>query len=146
MLKPCNLDHNGDCLICNCSIDKCAWDRYVNNDFRYESKEELEKMLGVEKCPTILDVIADGLTEADWLTLKLKIESKKAFHKASLIEAGKSKAIEFADWILKHNLVNGYDESGSSCWVVANGRGEVYDSVQLYNIFLLGYWPGEELD
>jgi hypothetical protein len=144
MLNPCKLDHNGECIICDCTIDNCAWNRYINNDFRYESKEELEAILGVKKYPTTLDIIADALTEEDWNALRLKMESKKAFHKASLIEVGKSKAIQFADWILKHNLVNGYDEDGSSCWVVANGKGEVYDSVQLYNIFLTGVWPGED--
>lgn len=40
--RPCNLDHNGECLICDCWLSNCAYDRYLNEDYTYETKEELE--------------------------------------------------------------------------------------------------------
>lgn len=43
-MKICDFDHNGECLICNCSFELCAYDRMINKDYRYENKEELEKM------------------------------------------------------------------------------------------------------
>ena len=41
---PCNLDHNGECLVCDCWISDCAYQRYLNEDYTYETKEELEEM------------------------------------------------------------------------------------------------------
>lgn len=42
--KPCNFDHNGECLICDCWASDCAYDRMINKDYKWESKEELEDM------------------------------------------------------------------------------------------------------
>lgn len=44
MRVPCNFDHNGECLLCDCSIDQCAYIRWINKDYTYESEEELNKM------------------------------------------------------------------------------------------------------
>lgn len=41
---PCNFDHNGECLICDCWAPDCAWMRLKNRDFKYESEEELKEM------------------------------------------------------------------------------------------------------
>lgn len=41
---PCNLDHNGECLICDCWISDCAWQRYLNKDYKWESEEELKEL------------------------------------------------------------------------------------------------------
>ena len=41
---PCNLDHNGECLICDCWISNCAYLRYLKGDYEFETKEELEQM------------------------------------------------------------------------------------------------------
>ena len=41
---PCNFDHNGECLICDCWISDCAYKRYLNQDYKWETKEELEDM------------------------------------------------------------------------------------------------------
>jgi hypothetical protein len=41
---PCDLDHNGECLVCDCWISECAYQRYLNRDYKYESKEQLEHM------------------------------------------------------------------------------------------------------
>lgn len=45
MPKPCNPDHNGECLVCDCWPESCAWNRLWNADYRYENKKELIKML-----------------------------------------------------------------------------------------------------
>ena len=42
--RPCNFDHNGECLVCDCWISDCAYQRYLNGDYTYETKEELEEM------------------------------------------------------------------------------------------------------
>jgi hypothetical protein len=41
----CDLDHNGECLICDCWISECAKRRLINEDYRYESKKELIELL-----------------------------------------------------------------------------------------------------
>ena len=42
--KPCNFDHNGECLVCDCWPLNCAFARHINKDYKYETKEELEQM------------------------------------------------------------------------------------------------------
>lgn len=46
---PCNFDHNGECLICDCTLDYCAYQRYLIKDYKYETKEELNNMFGKPK-------------------------------------------------------------------------------------------------
>ena len=41
---PCKLDHNGECLICDCWLENCAFERWKNKDYTYETEEELNKM------------------------------------------------------------------------------------------------------
>ena len=35
---PCNFDHNGECLICDCTLDYCAYQRYLIKDYKYETR------------------------------------------------------------------------------------------------------------
>ena len=102
----------------------------------------------MSKEKTTLDILIDALSDSDWAQLKLKAESRKAFQKIEVFETKRRSAIEFGDWILKHNVVNGYDGDGSSCWVVPDGKGNTYTSLELYNIYLIGEWDqeDEELD
>jgi len=44
MKEPCTFDHNGECLICDCWASDCAFQRFLNQDYSYETKEELEEM------------------------------------------------------------------------------------------------------
>jgi hypothetical protein len=44
MNQPCNFDHNGECLICDCWIGQCAWERLLKADYTYESYRELLEM------------------------------------------------------------------------------------------------------
>lgn len=44
MKLPCNPDHNGECLICDCWLSDCAIIRLRNGDFKYETLEELLTM------------------------------------------------------------------------------------------------------
>ena len=41
---PCKFDHNGECVICDCWPDACAYQRLMKGDYSLESKEELEEM------------------------------------------------------------------------------------------------------
>lgn len=41
---PCDFDHNGECLICDCWASDCGWERLIKNDEKYESLEELREM------------------------------------------------------------------------------------------------------
>lgn len=42
--QPCDFDHNGECLICDCWHSDCAYMRYLKKDYKWETKEELEEM------------------------------------------------------------------------------------------------------
>jgi len=42
--RPCNFDHNGECLVCDCSMADCAYDRWLKEDYKWESKEQLDEM------------------------------------------------------------------------------------------------------
>lgn len=41
---PCRFDHNGECIICDCWPENCAYSRMLARDYSFESKEELEEM------------------------------------------------------------------------------------------------------
>jgi hypothetical protein len=41
---PCELDHNGECLVCDCWISDCAFHRWLNGDYKWETEEELDNM------------------------------------------------------------------------------------------------------
>src|SRR5688572_4192924 len=43
-MTPCNFDHNGDCLVCDCWPSDCAYQRLINQDYSWETKEQLEAM------------------------------------------------------------------------------------------------------
>ena len=42
--RPCEFDHNGECLICDCWAMDCAYVRWLNQDYKWETKEQLDKM------------------------------------------------------------------------------------------------------
>jgi hypothetical protein len=48
-ILPCNFDHNGECLICDCWVSDCAYLRYLNGDYKWETREELEEMFKKSK-------------------------------------------------------------------------------------------------
>ena len=63
---PCDLDHNGECWICDCWISDCAWQRYLNKDYKWESKEELEEMFK-ERLATIASdkkIVLEGIVSS----------------------------------------------------------------------------------
>jgi hypothetical protein len=41
---PCRFDHNGECIICDCWISECAFQRWMKRDWRWESQRELNQM------------------------------------------------------------------------------------------------------
>lgn len=48
--RPCDFDHNGECLVCDCWPSDCAFDRLFSGDFKYETLEELLVMF--QECLT----------------------------------------------------------------------------------------------
>lgn len=93
-----------------------------------------------------IDIIIDSLSEEDWNKLKLKIETKKTFEKVKISREKTQSSINFADWILKHNLIISKDIDGNSCWSSPYEEGEKYNSLQLYNIYKIGDWDIEDDD
>jgi predicted choloylglycine hydrolase len=91
-----------------------------------------------------LDVLLESISDDDWRDIKLKVESKRAHQSASIFKAKRESAINFGDWLLKKNLVNGYDDEGSSCWVVPDGKGNTYTTLEIYNIYITGQWEEDE--
>ena len=92
-----------------------------------------------------LDILIDALSEQEWQELKRRVESKHAFRSADILRAKRESAIQFGDWILKHNVVSGYDDDGSACWVVPDGTGTCYTTLELYNIYITGRWDDEDM-
>jgi hypothetical protein len=43
-MTPCKIDNNGECFICDCWSSDCAWKRLLNENYKWESREELLKM------------------------------------------------------------------------------------------------------
>jgi len=41
---PCIMDHNAECLICDCWPTQCAWIRLLEGNFKYETLDELLTM------------------------------------------------------------------------------------------------------
>jgi hypothetical protein len=41
---PCDLDHNGECLVCDCWISDCAFKRWIKEDYKWETEDELTNM------------------------------------------------------------------------------------------------------
>jgi hypothetical protein len=85
-----------------------------------------------------LEILLGALTDAEWTQLKLLKETKSAFSTNSMIQYRKQGAIQFANWILKHTIMPGYDADGAICWVIANGSGETLSSPELYNEYMNG--------
>lgn len=85
-----------------------------------------------------LEILLGALSDAEWEQLKLLKETKSAFSTNSMIQYRKQGAIQFANWILKHTIMPGYDADGAICWVIANGSGETLSSPELYNEYMNG--------
>ena len=90
-----------------------------------------------------LDILIDALSEQEWNELKRRAETKQAFKSVDTFRARQESAIQFGDWILKTNIRPGYDEERSACWVVPDGTGTCYTTLELYRIYVNGYWDDE---
>lgn len=45
----CEFDHNGECLTCDCWASDCAFIRMENEDYKYETAEDFERLFGVKQ-------------------------------------------------------------------------------------------------
>ena len=93
-----------------------------------------------------LDILLESIGDEEWELIKNKVEIKRTHRHAENFRNRRESAITFGDWLLKHNLVNGYDQEGSSCWVVPDGKENTYTTLEIYNIYLRGDWEDVEDD
>ena len=80
MKAPCNPDHNGECLVCDCWLDNCAYDRYLKNDYTYETRQELEDMFGDD----LWDHYS-GLPSPKWYERKKEINDVEDYNAGDLL-------------------------------------------------------------
>jgi len=59
--KPCKFDHNGECLICDCWPDSCAYERYLKGDYTYETPEEMQQMFGNTMTDEEMDAFLESI-------------------------------------------------------------------------------------
>jgi hypothetical protein len=45
----CEFDHNGECLTCDCWASDCAFVRMENEDHKYETDKDFERMFGYKE-------------------------------------------------------------------------------------------------
>ena len=82
MKAPCKPDHNGECLVCDCWLDQCAYDRYLNQDYKYETKEELERMFGDD----VWDHYS-GLPSPKWYERQKEIDDVEKYNAGDILSA-----------------------------------------------------------
>jgi len=80
MKPPCNPDHNGECLVCDCWLDNCAYDRYLNQDYTYETKQELEDMFADD----LWDHYS-GLPSPKWYERKKEIDNAQNYNAGDIL-------------------------------------------------------------
>jgi len=85
-----------------------------------------------------LEILLGALSDEEWQQLKLLKEAKSAYSTSTMVEYRKIGSIHFANWILKHTIIPGYDTDGNSCWVIADGSGRTFPSEELYEEYLRG--------
>jgi len=91
-----------------------------------------------------LEILLGALTDAEWMQLKQIRETRSAHSITNTVIARKTSAIQFADWILKHTVMPGYDMDGNCCWVIADGTGRTFTSTELYEAYINGLFEPEE--
>ena len=91
-----------------------------------------------------LDILIDALSEQEWEELKRRAEAKQAFKSADTLRAKRESAIQFGDWILKHNVLPSHYEDGYACWI-SKWMGEKYTTLELYSIYVSGGWDDDDI-
>jgi hypothetical protein len=95
---------------------------------------------------SVLNILIDALTEEEWSQIKLKVEARMAFQRAASIRERQESAIQFGDWILKHNVTQTYVE-GALCWTIEHlPVPENFTTLELYKIYVTGEWEEDLSD
>jgi len=68
-MKLCELDHNGECLICDCWIGDCAFERLKKRDFKHENYKELVEMFFLNQSEEHYKELAKELN-IDWRVIE----------------------------------------------------------------------------
>jgi hypothetical protein len=95
-----------------------------------------------------LDILLESISDKEWSEIKLKVDVKRSHEASKIFRSKRESAIKFGDWILKHTLTIGTDESGSFCWIDNRNEDspEYLTSTSLYNIYIRGDWDYDEED
>lgn len=64
-----------------------------------------------------LNKMLESLSDEEWSAVTLRIDAKRELLKAETFRKMKHEAIQFGDWILKHNVEPELDKDLSACWV-----------------------------
>lgn len=137
------------CKVCNCTMGEKMIDPSDHASASYRTSSTINDFSIVyenESNKRTLETLIDSLSEEEWGKIKNRVESKRAHETSKRLTERKKSSIEFGDWILKHNVMNGYDNEGSSCWVVPDGNGECFTTADLYSIYITGQWEEDESD
>lgn len=125
MGSPCKFDHNGECLICDCWISECAYDRMLNKDYKYESKEELEEMF-----KDITNRIMFGkLLKTEKGNYVLIDDTKGTYDKGFLIGTSRDSDVNKLSIKNCESIANGYDLDELLDGLLIN-RGEHFSRVR----------------
>ena len=89
-----------------------------------------------------INEMLESLSDDEWSKIVLRIDTKRAHDKAKTFKKMKDEAIQFGDWILKHNVEQTVDENQSKCWVRKDhlSENEYLTSQELYLKYFLGTW------
>jgi hypothetical protein len=94
---------------------------------------------------SVLNILIDAMTEEEWSQIKLKVETRIAFQRATSIRERQESAIKFGDWILKHSVTQTYVED-ALCWTADHLPNENFTTLELYKIYVTGEWEEDLSD
>jgi hypothetical protein len=86
MNPPCNFDHNGECLICDCWVSECAYLRMLAHDYKWETKEQLEEMFKDYKrgdSGTIGEELLQGVPDLELKCMAIESSVREGYFKQS---------------------------------------------------------------
>lgn len=111
---------------------KEAWeDSKTINDKGFQSE--------MEKLDIRLEEFLDSIPDEKWNKVKLNLEAKKTHRVVQETIKKRNHAIDFAEWILTHEIAKSTNDADTIYWNVNNGE-EItnHTTSELYGIYLRG--------
>lgn len=91
-----------------------------------------------------IDILLESLTDEQWKDIKLRADANRAHQTVERYNIKRESAINFSEWILKHNITNGQSDESSPCWFDPYVQEKTYTSQELYSIYINGVWDEAE--